>query len=282
MFFSVFKCLSRVFSTKNVSRRSAVNRSLILAVVGIVLLGALVADAKTIPVTVTSGNVSVAASRVASGTAGYDEVDFYLTGMKGLAAGTNNDGTQVRVNALQGRWTAHVDGTGAPTSSGDFWLPTNINTMKTRSCNQYWQFAPTNSAINFDSNVGSATIWTNLTADVAHGLPYGGGRDAAPVGNNFTFFSGSWYTSAYDGDLVAPANPNYSSSGTDSTYLAALFVTSTTPDAGIAYDGVISFTYAGGTTEVGHFVTTPEPCTLALLAAGLVGLVAYAWRKRSK
>jgi hypothetical protein len=248
-----------------------VNRSLILAVVGIVLLGALVADAKNIPVTVTAGNVTVSATRVASSVSGYDLLEFYLTGMTGLAAGLNTDGTQCRINAIQGQWVSP--------QGGAFWIPTNLATLKARSTNAWWE-NPTYSAVNFDSTVSGATIWTNTAADVPHGLPNGGGRDAAPVGNNYNFFSGSWFTTDYGADLVYPANGGYTGGGTDSRYLAALYITTATPDVGLGYDGVLSFTYSGGTVEVSHFRTTPEPGTLVLVAAGLVGLVAYAWRKR--
>jgi hypothetical protein len=237
----------------------------------VVLCGAVVASAYNIPVVMTGGNISVGCERTPY-NASYDEVDFYLTGMFGLAAGLNTDGTQARINIIEGRWTADA--------TGQFWTPSSLPSLKAKSIATFWQ-TPTFSAINFTSTVDGATIWTNTAG--------GGGRSGS--GNLWNFFSGSWYTSAYDSDLVYPVNPDFAGLGTDSTFIAALYVTTATPDTGIAFgvtpystagSGKMSFTYSGGTVENVGFYTfvTPEPGTLVLLAGGLMGLVAYAWRKR--
>jgi hypothetical protein len=223
--------------------------------VSVVLLCAVAANAKTIPVSVTAGNITVGCSRVASSISGFDEVDFYLTGMLGAAAGLNTDGTRVGINSIRGRWTA--------AAGGGFWLPTNLTTMKTRTTNDRW-WTPPFSVINFESIVDGSTVWTNTAADTAHGLPNGGGRDPAPTnpstygvgGAIYNFFSGCWYTAAPGAGLMYPANANYIGQGTNSTYMAALFVPSATPDTGIGYDGLLGFSYSGGTTEVNHFRTT--------------------------
>jgi hypothetical protein len=262
------------------------------------VLCATVASAYTIPVQMTGGNITVGCERTWDGTSAYDEVDFYLTGMTGSAAGLGTDGTQVRINIIEGRWSV-ADG-------GKFYVNSNLTSRKSHTTNAWWQnTALPYSAINFDSNVGGATIWTNVP---------GGGGAGAFTGNTTNFFSGSWYTTSYSSDLVIgqggpnPAgspyygpNPDYDGAGTNSTFLAALYVTHGTPDAGIGYgaytvnqgtqqlgfvsggSGKMSFSYGGGIVEnVGFYTysTVPEPGTLAMLAAGLVGLVAYAWRKR--
>ena len=76
--------------------------ALILSVC-VVLCGAATASAYLIPVIVTAGNITVGCERTPSGgtnaagntvPAGYDEVDFYLTGMTGSAASRSRRATR--------------------------------------------------------------------------------------------------------------------------------------------------------------------------------------------
>jgi hypothetical protein len=249
------------------------NRSIIL-VIGIVLAGALTANATSLPVSVTAGNIAVGCTRTVGVAAGYDEVDFYLTGMKGAAAGLNTDGSQCRINIISGRWTAG--------SNGAFWVPSQAPStiaFQSGTTATFWQI-PTHSSINFDAYVSAATLWTNTTPDPSKGLTNGGGRGLQTSGNQYNFFSGSWYTTNGDANIVYPfpkdKNGNavtYQGLGTDSTFIAALYVTTATPSIGLAFDGAFSFTYGGGTVEVVHW-GVPEPSTFALVAvAASVGLV---------
>ena len=50
----------------------------------------------------------------------------------------------------------------------------------------------------------------------------------------------------------------------------------------IVYDRVLTSTESSDVYNYlsNKYMTTPEPGTLVLLATGLVGLLAYAWRKR--
>jgi hypothetical protein len=83
----------------------------------------------------------------------------------------------------------------------------------------------------------------------------------------FSSFTGTWFG-------TSPL--------TSSIRLARLYVpTGWAPANGAEiFDGSIGFTYGGGTTENSNLIVAPEPATLVLLASALVGLAAYAWRKR--
>jgi hypothetical protein len=91
-------------------------------------------------------------------------------------------------------------------------------------------------------------------------------------GQAYTGFTGGWFTSGTG--LTAGST------------LAKLLVPTgwtPTPQNGyqLMFQGAIGFTYGGGNTQNAELVTTtPEPATIVLLGTGLIGLLAYAWRKR--
>jgi len=62
---------------------------------------------------------------------------------------------------------------------------------------------------------------------------------------------------------------------TNGSILANFYVSS---GANVSFVGELGL--QGGEMLKGTFTSTPEPGTLALLATGLLGIVAYAWRKR--
>jgi hypothetical protein len=92
-------------------------------------------------------------------------------------------------------------------------------------------------------------------------------RGAQSSGTAYSTFTGTWYTTS------APV-----SSTAGSNLLGSFWVTA---GAGLSYSGQFSFdTGASPTVTFTTASATPEPSTLLLLASGLIGLAAYAWRKR--
>jgi len=87
----------------------------------------------------------------------------------------------------------------------------------------------------------------------------------------FSSFSGAWQTGGGTG--VG-----------DGGRFARLFVPDTWggPGSSFTFDAAVGFNNAGSNSENAQlqWVATPEPTTLVLLATGLIGLLAYAWRKR--
>jgi hypothetical protein len=230
-----------------------------------VLLGsALVARADITILDTDAGNASLGTLSVTTTSnysgSGLDQVVLKFTSLVGLAAGSSVDG-------LSGTFTTGQSlNVGRGVTSND-WASSTARANYGGEANT--------SFINLDSILGTANYDDGTYRDTSGGITFNrsGTWSAADydwTGTAASFLTGQWYTS---GTYLSPTAvpPSYRT-------LATLYLS---PGATFTYTGQMSFAYGGGSAPNVTFSTaTPEPSMLALLASGLIGLMAYAWKKR--
>ncbi len=138
----------------------------------------------------------------------------------------------------------------------------------------------------YSSQGGGGSGWNNFTGLFLN--PNGNLELVSPqhIGVAGDAYVGVWnsaiyHTLSYTVDTVAGAISNVVLDGTSYSFPATTIFAgaSATQYAGFCVES----TTAGRTGSVENFVVSgpvPEPSTLLLLATGLLGLLAYAWRKR--
>jgi hypothetical protein len=219
----------------------------------ILLCGISAANGATMAGTFTDSadgyNITVNYNRVANYSPGIDQLTFTI--------GTISDGTNNgKVNDLGGlaqqggvypgnaNFTVLSPGAGTPVIYLDDADPNDMRGTP----------AP-GSYVNLNLTNGESFV----------GNPLAMYQDGSLI-NGYSGFADTWFTTTGSRQLGA--------GGT----LAVMYVSA---NAGVTCTGELITTTEGGNGYLGSFtaaaVGTPEPSTLALLASGLVGLLAYAW-----
>lgn len=241
----------------------SMTRFLLLSIC-VLLASTLAANAYTVPLYDTdSGQVQIGTlnvTRTADGS--WDELTVNLASFTGIASG-------YAINEMVGTFSGDSTASMA-LYSGTSWVGKTTN--QAFRTNGFYTDAQ--SMVNFDATAsngsnpfartGSGTSYTSFTSNSA---------------SNFSNAS-AWSLSADPvNDVLTPTGSTNNVNGIDQTLLGNFFVT---PGGNFNYVGQLGFTFGGGTLVNAKFDTlsTPEPSTLLLLVSGLLGLAAYAWKKR--
>jgi hypothetical protein len=240
----------------------------ILICAAFVLFMAVAAKADTIfRLDCSSGGLFTHAER-SSYDATYDKIVVILDGFA--------NSTRAGITAIEGTWTTSVYGSaGSFTTSNSSLTGTWHNQTSTSG-------ARNTSFVNFAIYNAAATWGRNAV----------GTQTGHTGGVNTTVLTGGWTTGGDVNQLIVPGAGDTDGDGINENVIAWLYVTKNIQrlqfygPANYApwgdTDGRYGYVRTDGTagSDFLTFGTLPEPGTFVLLGTSLLGLLAYAWRRR--
>jgi hypothetical protein len=196
----------------------------------------------------------------------YDKVTLRLVGM--VDSGTVAVPADDIISTIAGTWTAN---------GGTIRLNGTSSNWSAKTLNDY-------DAQDTDTNVPNQT-WVNMSVKGPSSVSYVGGTFASGGNSAVTSFTEGFSMTTNSTNDYGLAPTDYTDNGFDNTLLGVFYVGHNTWNPGdTIWTGTCGFASHTGGLAIGAVPSSiqivPEPSTIALLASGLFGLLAYAWRKR--
>jgi hypothetical protein len=247
-------------------------KRVLLAAIVAALFGT-TARAETIAITDTDTNATfgyLTYARTTYSSAGLDRIVVKLSSFLGDAVGT-------ALSGMEGTWSAAGSGKTLSAPTGTY----TYDDIEEAYSYTYWTDYTTNTYST--TNNTNKTSYVNLPSTDAGTLNTTDGLSYDNFGHVLFSREGTWdsATQTWNGTSSDYIQGTWLTTGTHLSGTSTLAVLYVTTGGDVSFTGALSLDYNGGQVPNVTFTTAvPEPGTLAMLAAGLFGLVAYAWRKR--
>jgi hypothetical protein len=185
------------------------------------------------------------------------------------------------ISAIEGTWSA----SGSVTNAGAFYIPVGDIDHHWKTYTPETAYRTGTPIYNEDEQIIGYTYAVNNNSVVnLSGVVANATWARTQAGTStvrYSEFSGGWYTDDFIHNVVPQTiGADVDGDGLNENVLASLRILHTTDT--VTFEGKCTVNPTGGHIDPVEFTvsTVPEPGTLVLFGSGLLGLIAYAWRKR--